>query len=143
MSRSRFASLFVPLLAALLLGGCGDDEESAPASSTTSAATPDLEAYCQAVSQLEAAGNEIFGALEEDGNATSEDFRQAEAQLLRENEAAFDDLQQSAPEEIRADVGTIVAGLRVRAGLEEDGPSPSDIGAAEKRVTEYEKRNCA
>ena len=141
MSHPRFAFVCAPLVAALLLVGCGDDDESESTTTTTAAAAPDVERYCELVTELEAAGDEIFGALEQDGSATPEDFQQAELELLEENEALFDELQEVAPDEIQADVETLVAGLRVRAGLEE-GTSPGDVGAAEKRVREYEKQNC-
>jgi hypothetical protein len=130
------------LVAPAFLAGCGDDA-SDTSTTTEAAAAADPTRYCELTEELDAAGEEIFAPLEQDQNATREDFEQAEAQLVEENQGQLEQIQQVAPPEIRPDVETIVSALYVRAGLEEAGPSNSEVGAAEKRLDAFEKENCA
>jgi hypothetical protein len=129
------------LVAPAFLAGCGDD--ASDTSTTDAAAASDPARYCELTEELDAAGEEVFAPLEQDQNATREDFEQAEAQLVEENQDQLEEIQQVAPPEIQPDVETIVSALYVRAGLEGAGPSNSEVGAAEKRLDAFEKENCA
>ena len=119
------------------LGACGDDGDESDA-----AQAPDPERYCQLASELDAAGEAIFKELEGNPDATPEDFVKAERQLVQENADLFEELEAVAPEEIEGDVSTLLAGLRVRAGLSDDGPPSDEVAAAEKAVSSYEKEAC-
>jgi hypothetical protein len=130
------------LVAPAFLAGCGDDDSDTSAT-TEAAAAADSARYCELTEELDAAGEKIFAPLEQDQNATPEDFEQAEAQLVEENQDQLEEIQQVAPPEIQPDAETIVSALYVRAGLEEAGPSSSEVGAAEKRLDAFEKENCA
>jgi outer membrane PBP1 activator LpoA protein len=142
MSRAKSALVCTPLLAALLLAGCGDDDDTTTPVGTETVATADVERYCELSKELDAAGEEQFEALEQDPNATNEDFEEAEADLVESNEAQLEEIQQVAPPEIAADVGVLVAGLRARAGLEEGGPSEREQNQAEIRIDAFENDNC-
>jgi non-homologous end joining protein Ku len=126
------------MVAAMALGasGCGDDDddEGAPAAEAS------VERYCELSRQLDRAGQKVFEDLEQDPEATSKDFEAAERQLVEENEEPLQEIQEVAPAEIRDDVATLVQALRARAGLGE--PPQANSGAAERRITEFERESC-
>ncbi len=140
-SSGRIAASAAVLLLALALPACGDDEESTT-SSEESAAVPDLERYCELSLELDAAGEETFAELENDPDATRADFEQAEQELIEDNAANLDEIQSVAPDEIQADVETLIAGLQVRAGLASEGPPEEEAASAEERLDEFETANC-
>ena len=90
--------------------------------------------------ELDRAGEEIFEELEKDPDATPKDFEAAVRQLVEENEASLEELQQVAPAEITDDVASLVEALRARAGRLADVPPDAD--AAETPIGEFEKQNC-
>src|SRR5688572_15799672 len=99
------------ILVALFLGlsglaACGDDDNG-----STVTAGADLERYCQLSRQLDSAGQEIFRKLEQDPKATPEDYRKAEAELVRQEAAALDEITRVAPAEIRQEAAVLVRAL--------------------------------
>jgi hypothetical protein len=131
------AGFAVVIASALMLGtiGCGDDDsEEAPE------ATASVERFCELSRELDRAGEEQFEALEEDPNATREDFEAAERELVEENEDALEEIQEAAPAEINDDVAVLVEALRARAGLADE--MPSDADEAERRINGFEEENC-
>jgi hypothetical protein len=130
--------LLVGLLAVTFLtAGCGDDD----ASTEQGTSAGDVETYCKLTRQLDREGTKFFKKLEQKRNATAKDFKNAERDFVEAHEADLDDLQAAAPEEVSDDAQTIIAALRGRAGL---GPNvdQAKATAAEKRIQEFEKRNC-
>ncbi len=132
----------VLILIALLLGAlgpvaCGDDEDD-----STAATGADLARYCQLSRQLDSAGQEIFRKLEQDPTATPEDFRKAEAELVRQEAAALDELTQVAPPEIRQEAAVLVSALHARAGLADQPADEKAAADAEQTVTQFERQNC-
>lgn len=117
--------------------GCGDDENGAG----EDVAGPDLERYCELSAELDRAGEEAFRDLENDPQATAEDFKAAERDLVEDNEEQLDEIVQAAPEEISQDAETLQASLRARAGLGGD-VDEAEAAAAEKRVQAFDKENC-
>lgn len=118
-------------VAVLLVTGCGDDEEDAG----------DVERYYELTRELDEAGTEHFEALEVDESATEDDFAEAERQFVEDNEDRFDELIESAPEEIRADVDTFLGAMRSGELSAEGGPSDDAI-AAEEAIVAWEEANC-
>jgi len=133
------AGFAIVIASAVVLGaiGCGDDDgdEAAPD------ATASVERYCELSRELDRAGEERFEALEEDPNATREDFEAAERELVEENEDALEEIQEAAPAEINDDAAILAEALRARAGLADE--VPPDAGEAERRINRFEQENCA
>jgi hypothetical protein len=129
-------------LLALAFVACG--ESDSPSTSARATATPDAgdaERYCVLTREMDAAGTRFFARLERKDNATAQDFEAAERRFVERFAPQFEEIQRVAPAEIRADVETLLAGQRRRAGLG-GSVSEAEAGAAERRVQRYERRNC-
>ena len=133
-SRTTLICLLAALAAVAI--GCGGDDGDDESNDVTAGA----ERYCELTKELDAAGQEEFEALEDDPDATREDFEAAERALYEENEAQIEEAQEVAPPEIADDVEVLVEALRARAGL--GGQVPANAGEADQRVQEYEAENC-
>jgi len=127
------------VVTALSAAACGDDDDE-PAGDTSASA--DVDRYCELTMQLDEAGSEAFRELEQDEDATQEDFEQAEADFVREHEDELAELVDVAPTEIREEVELLLRALRARGGLEEDAPAERDVGMAERTITRFERKNC-
>ena len=137
------------ILLALALGAalpaCGDDDDDdgggGGADTGTQPAVADVGRYCELTKELDEAGNEAFRELEQNPNASEEDFERVEREFVESNQEKIDELVRVAPEEIREDIGVLLAGLRSRAG---QGPEVDEDQeqAAERRVTRFEDENC-
>lgn len=140
---TRACATWLMVVAALFSAACGEDENGANPETRQeeTAAKSDLETYCSLAQQLDEAGSEFFKELEQDPKATKKDYEKAEAEFVRSHQAQIDKLIEAAPSDIRADVDTLLASLKARAGL---GPpvNQKEAQAAEKRVQEFEKENC-
>lgn len=79
--------------------------------------------------------------LEQDPDATPEDFEAAEREFVDSHEAQIDELQAVAPLEIAEDVQTLAESLRARAGLGAE-VDEEEAGAAAERVQGFEKQTC-
>ncbi|MEA2517088.1 MAG: hypothetical protein QOG16_926 [Actinomycetota bacterium] len=124
------------------LGACGDDKTEGPeAKGPAVSEEGDLSLYCDIVEKLDKEGDQAFAELEDDKNATQEDFKKAEARFVEEHSGDLDELEAASPPEIRDDVTVLLQSLRARAGL---GPEPDKEEArdAEKAITAFEKENC-
>jgi NTP pyrophosphatase (non-canonical NTP hydrolase) len=136
--------LLIPALVSFVLAiplavaACGDDDESGDAGETTAS----VERYCEITAELDTLGEEEFEALEEDPNATPEDFEQAERRTVEENAELFDEIQAVAPEEIADEVDVLITGIRVRAGLSDEEVSDQAQNEAEKMINRFERENC-
>jgi hypothetical protein len=129
-------------LLTLALAACGEsDSPSTSARATATPAAGDTERYCALTREMDAAGSRFFARLERKENATAADFEAAERRFVERFAPQFEEIQQVAPAEIRADVETLLAGQRARAGLGRS-VSEAEAGAAERRVQRYERRNC-
>lgn len=126
----------------LVAAGCGggDGAETATEATTAAAST---ERYCEVASQLDEAGSKAFAQLEDDPDATEEDFQATAKRFYEEHAAEIDELIAIAPEEISQAVDTLVAAGRARAGLDAgDAPTAAEEREAEQRVTQFEEENC-
>jgi hypothetical protein len=121
---------------ALSLAACGDDDDE----ETTAAV--DVARFCEINQELNEAGTEHFEELEQDPEATREDFEAAERSFYEENEDLIAEGQRVAPPEIQDELEFLVAGLRFRAGLTDEKPDPAEVRAAERTINEFEKENC-
>jgi hypothetical protein len=132
MSRPRTARL--ALLAAAALAACGDDAVE-PAAVTG----PDL--FCALARELAAAGERHFASLGRD--ARPEEYEAAERAFVEAQAARLDAIEAAAPPEISADVRTLLAAQRGRAGMPDSTPvDEKAAGAAEERVKGFERRHC-
>ena len=128
----------------LALAACGDDEganTAAPSTTGTVAAAADPNRYCALTRQLDAEGEQFFAGLGED--ARPEEYEAAERRFVARFAGRFEELERAAPQEIKRDVGTLLAAQRQRAGL----PTAAKVGesqgeAAEQRIRAWETRNC-
>jgi hypothetical protein len=118
---------------------CGDDDST---QSEPTASKPDSARYCELSAQLDQAGKEQFQALAKDPNASREDYEAAERDLVEENSDLLEEIQQVAPAEIQDQAATLIASLRVRAGLSDEKVDPGQAKEAEKAVVAFEKQNC-
>jgi hypothetical protein len=130
------------VIAALLvlssLAACGSDGDGEGRAVATTAS---LERYCELTAELNRAGEDAFRELEQDPDATPEEFEAAERDLVEDQEAKIQDLQDAAPTEIAEEVQTLFDALHARAGL---GPpvDETEAASAERRVQDFEKRSC-
>lgn len=134
----------VTVVTTMVLPACGEDDSDAPTAQPTQQETAgegDAEFYCSLAQKLDRAGSKFFRELEQDKEATQEDFEKAEAEFVETHQADIEELVEAAPSEIRADVDILIASLKARAGL---GPEVDQTQAqsAEERVQEFEKENC-
>ena len=130
--RSRWFRLFAVALAlALVATACGGDDEDSdtsdtPEEETTTEASVDVTAFCDAVIEAEAG---VIAAAEGDPSA--------------DPTAALDETEANAPEEISAEVTTLVEGSRT--ALEEQDDSifeDPEFTAADETVDQYVIANC-
>ena len=125
--------------AALVAGGLvGRDDEPAAASPPSGEVS-----YCELSAGLERAGREAFQELEQDPNATRQDFERTEAAFLRDYEDQIEALVAAAPVEIAAEVGLLIDSIRARADSAREPLDPQAIRAAEETVRDWESANCA
>ena len=138
----RPAIIVATVLTTLALAACGDDDEPTAGSSTaTVAAATDPDRYCALTRELDAEGEQFFAGLGE--NAKPEEYEAAERRFITRFAGKLEELEQAAPQEIKRDVGTLLAGQRERAGLPtETNVDESEGTAAETRIRAWEKRNC-
>lgn len=128
--------LIVGFVAMLALGACGnDDGDDAQVSSG------DVERYCELTKQLDEAGSEAFDQLEDDEQATDEDFARAMEEFNEAHADEFQELRRVAPEEIRSDVKRMLDGIQAGAHAEEQ--PDEDLAEAEERVQAFEEDNCS
>ncbi len=85
----------------------------------------------------------MFKALEQDPNATPEDFAEAEADLVKEIDPQLDEIATTAPEEIQDEAQILVASVRARGGLEDQPPDKQEAQEAEATIQQFEKENRA
>ena len=138
MSVLRSLGLAIALSLSFGLVACGDDDEGGEESS----ASADLARYCELSQELDEAGAEAFKALEQDPNATPEDFAKAEADLVKEIDPKLDEIATTAPDEIDEEAQILVASVRARGGLEDQPPDEQEAREAEATIQQYEKENC-
>lgn len=121
------------LAAVTAIAACGDDDD----------AEGDVERYCEILDELEVRGNEIFEGLESDPDASDEDFEAAERDFVESSEDEFEELVETAPEDLREDVRTVLDGIRQRGGLEVDNEvSEEEEAAADEQVRAFAEAEC-
>lgn len=138
---TRHLTTAIALVATLALAACGEDDTAQTSARAT--ATPpsgDVERYCALTREMDAAGTKFFARLERD-NATADDFEAAERRFVERFAPQFEQIEQVAPAAIRADIELLLAGQRARAGLG-GAVDEQAVGAAERRVRRYERRQC-
>jgi hypothetical protein len=141
--RPRLATILAALgcAAALALGACGGDDETTTAAETP-AAQPDLERYCELVTELDRRSNEIFNELSAAGVPTEEELAAAQLQVLEENAALIDELSSVVPDEIREDFELSVESARERAEAGDASEPPRPVAQAGVRLQEFRDQNC-
>ena len=137
----RIAALLAVLALAIPFAACGDDDEESGGSDPTTVAS-DVERYCDITVELDQAGSEEFEALEEDPDATEADYEAAERNLIEDNTELLAEIAEVAPDEIRADVETVIAALEQRAGISDEEVPNAEVAAAEKNLKAFEAENC-
>ena len=139
----RRPAIILATVLTLVLAACGDDEDETTAGSSTAtvAAAADPDRYCALARELDAEGEQFFAGLGED--AKPEEYEAAERRFITRFAGKIGELEQAAPQEIKRDVGTLLAGQRERAGLPAATKvEESEGAAAETRIQAWEKRNC-
>lgn len=135
--------LVIPIAAVVALLGlaaCGGNDEDDNDNTPTTAAG-DVQRYCALTKELDAAGEEIFGALGED--ASPEEFEAAERRFVERHARELDELLRVAPARLKPDVETLLAGMRQRAGLRSGVEvSEREASAADERIQAFERREC-
>ena len=139
---TRYLTTAIALVATLALAACGEDDTAQTSARAT--ATPpsgDVERYCALTREMDAAGTKFFARLERKENATAEDFEAAERRFVerfapqfeadRAGRAGGDPRRHRAPARRPAP----------RAGLG-GAVDERQVGAAERRVRRYERRQC-
>ncbi|MEA2453205.1 MAG: hypothetical protein QOG04_1915 [Actinomycetota bacterium] len=131
----RATGCLLGIVMILGLSACGDGGSG----ETTTAG--DSKRYCELVAQLQEAGNEAYGEVSADPNATEEDYIAASKDFYESNQETFDELAQVAPAEINDDVQTLVDSIRGQAGHGPEIPT-DEASPAEARIQTYESENC-
>jgi len=139
LSQLRLLGLVIALTTTFGLVACGDDDDETGGASATSA---DLARYCELSQELDDAGSEAFKPLEQDPNATPQDFAKAEADFVEQVNPKLDEILGAAPEEIQEEAEILVASVRARGGLEEQPPDKQASQEAEKTIQQFENENC-
>jgi hypothetical protein len=103
---------------------------------------PNRQRFCAVSAQLERAGRRTFGNLEAQANPPAAKIRKAERRFATQNRQLLGEAQQVAPRPLQGEVKTLVAAIRARAGLAGQAPSRQEARAAERRVSDFERRNC-
>jgi hypothetical protein len=130
--------LIVIALASALVA-CGQDEPQRAASDPPAG---DASRYCAITRELDTQGEQFF-AQQLDRDAGPKEYAAAERRFLERFEPTLSELRHVAPPEIRADVGALLAGMQVRAGMEPEPPvTEAEASAAEERLQAWEKRAC-
>jgi hypothetical protein len=137
----RKAALCTVVIALTAATGCGNDEAD---TRTVRESTASAERYCELTRQLDADGEKFFARLEKTAeNPTPADFKAAERRFIETFADSLRQIESAAPEQIRADVRTLLEGQRVRAGLApKNAVTQAEASAAEERVVAFEKRRC-
>jgi hypothetical protein len=142
----RRPAVIVAAVLTLALAACGDDDEDAggaggSTATATVAAAGDPDRYCALTRELDAEGEQFFASLGRD--ATPAQYEAAERRFITRFAGELEEVEQAAPQEIKRDVGTLLAGQRERAGLPTATKVEESEGdAAETRIQAWEKRNC-
>ena len=138
----RRSIITVAAVAALTLVACGNDGGDAGATRTaTVAAAGDVDRYCALTRELDEQGQTFFAGLGK--QAGPQEFEAAERRFVETHADDLDELARVAPQEIAADVPTLFAGMRQRAGLEPATKvSEARASAAETRIRSFEQRRC-
>ena len=144
----RRPAIIVATVLTLALAACGDDEATDSGGSTATAtatvaaaAAADPDRYCARARELDAEGEQFFAGLGQD--AKPEEYEAAERRFITRFAGRIQELEQAAPQEIKRDIGTLLAGQRERAGLPTATKvEESEGAAAETRIKAWEKRNC-
>ena len=138
MSQLQSLGLAIALTLTLGLVACGDDDEGGDETNGSA----DLARYCELSQELDEAGSEAFKELEQDPNATPEDFARAEADLVKEIDQQLDEIATIAPDEIQEEAQILVASVRARGGLGDQPPDEQEAQEAEAAIQRFEKENC-
>ncbi len=149
MRRSRLANTLVALacVAALGLVACGGDddgtgEETATTETLAVATEPDLERYCELVTELDARSAEVFNELGAEGVPTDAELAAAQQQVLDENAELIDELARVTPEEIADDFELTLESARERAAAGDAASPPRDVADAGERLQKFRSENC-
>ena len=138
----RLLSLILFALAlGVALPACGDDDDDNGVDTGARTAVADVGRYCELTKQVDEAGEETFRELEQDPDATEEDFEALEREFVETHQEELDEIVRVAPDEIREDIDVLIAATRSRAGLGPEVPE-SESEAAERRVNAFEEENC-
>lgn len=133
--------IVIAVIALLGLTACGDDDNESDKKAAT-ADTGNVARYCTLTRELDAAGEKFFAKLERE-DASPKEFEAAERRFIEQSAGKIKETEQVAPQDIKADVRKLLAGMRQRAGLETTiEVDESEASAAEQRLRAYEKRNC-
>lgn len=122
----------VILIGGMAIMGCDDNDESGS----------NVTRYCDLTAELDQAGEEVFAELEADPDATEEDFMEAERQFIEDHRADLDELRDVAPDEIAADVDTLLDTLLEVAEGNLEARESEEAQQAEERITQFEEENC-
>lgn len=132
MNLLKWLIVALAALVALGLASCGGDDDGADQAA-------DVGRHCELIAQLEQNAEEHFAQLDE--GTTRAEFQQAHVDFIEENQPLLAELEETAPEEIREDGETVLAGMRAQAGEEVD-VTEAEIDAADERQRQWEKENC-
>lgn len=137
----RPSFIVIALVALAGLAACGGNDANSDNKPVTATAA-DVQRYCALTRELDTAGEQFFAGLGED--ASPDEFEAAERRFIERFAGKLKELERVAPRKIKADVRTILADGRQRAGLRTATKvSESEASAADETVRAYEKRNCS
>lgn len=146
MSSSSFRYPLAAVLfaaAALALGACGGDEATSSTTGTAEVAShPDLDRYCELVTELDQNSADVFNALGASGVPTNEQLAAAQLQVLEDNADLIDELTAAAPAEIRDDFDLSLESARKRAEEADASEPPTDVAEANVRLLKFRRENC-
>ena len=150
MRRSRLANTLVALACAAALGlvACGGDDDGGTGEQTATTETlavatePDLERYCELVTELDRRSAEVFNELGAEGVPTDAELGAAQQQVLDENAELIDELARVTPEEIADDFELTLESARERAAAGDAASPPREVADAGERLQKFRRENC-
>ena len=142
--RRRHWRLAAALLMVGIVGltGCGDDDEDEATTTATTdaeAAGGDVDKFCEAALDAETA---ISTGPQMEDDATEEERNKALADFKAKVDPSLARALENAPDDIKADATTLVAGFRKSFETGDDPFEDEAFVDTIVRVGEYEKENC-
>jgi hypothetical protein len=135
--------LAVTGLVAVALSACGGGGDDS--STSTTALKPDVDRYCQLLTELSDNTNKAYDDLQAslpDTTPTADQLAATQRQINEDNADLINELRQVAPTSIQDDFNLSADSAIQRANAGDAGKPPQDVIDASERLAKFAKQNC-